>query len=171
MIINFCRDDVFWTAEPFVTKLSMLGHHHELDCHVKRLLYCLQGQGHNEGSCNQNMTVYYFSWTADSFSTTLSLMVHYHELECLVERFYCCVQGQGHSRGSCFHVCPDDIFWTAEPFVTNWVWWCIIIGPSVMSLVFCHARWQTLLYLSSSLSFLPSFSSSCEQIYCFIWIS
>ena len=32
-------------------------HDHKLDCHVKTLGCCLEGQGHSEGLYNQNMTV------------------------------------------------------------------------------------------------------------------
>ena len=38
-------------TEPFVT--SMVMHHHGTQCHVKRLVWYLQGHGHSEGSCYQ----------------------------------------------------------------------------------------------------------------------
>ena len=48
----------------FVTKVVILLHHRQVvlrhrqvECHVKRLGCCLQGQGHSEGSYNQNVTV------------------------------------------------------------------------------------------------------------------
>ena len=41
------------TAELFVTKLGMVMHHHGPECHAKRLVCYLQGQGPSEGSYNQ----------------------------------------------------------------------------------------------------------------------
>jgi len=43
--------------QPFVTKLDILVHHHELECHAKMLGFYLQGQGHSVGLYNQNMMV------------------------------------------------------------------------------------------------------------------
>ena len=43
--------------EPFVAKPFMVMHHHEPECHVKRLFCYLQGQGHSEGSYNPNITI------------------------------------------------------------------------------------------------------------------
>ena len=39
--------------------------------HARRLVCCLQGQSHSEGSHNKNMTLYYVFWTADPFATEL----------------------------------------------------------------------------------------------------
>ena len=39
---------ILWTADPFWTKLSLMVHHHKLECHVKTLLYNAHGQGHSE---------------------------------------------------------------------------------------------------------------------------
>ena len=41
--------DISSTAEPSVTKLGVLMHHHGPDCHAKRLVCCLKGQGHSYG--------------------------------------------------------------------------------------------------------------------------
>ena len=43
--------------QPFVPKLGIVVHHHELECHVKKLGFYLQGQGDSMGLYNQNMTV------------------------------------------------------------------------------------------------------------------
>ena len=56
MLVNFHLDHIFSTAEPFVTKLDMVMHLHGSQCHVKRLVCYLHGQGHSEGS-QPNMTV------------------------------------------------------------------------------------------------------------------
>ena len=43
--------------QTFATKLGIMVHHHEPDCHVKKLGFYLQGQGHSVCLYNQNMTV------------------------------------------------------------------------------------------------------------------
>ena len=44
----FCY--MFWTADFFGNQLSLTVLVHKLECLVKRLLCCIQGQGHSEGS-------------------------------------------------------------------------------------------------------------------------
>ena len=41
---------MFWTADFFGDQLSLTVYVHKLECLVKRLLCCIQGQGHSEGS-------------------------------------------------------------------------------------------------------------------------
>ena len=55
--VNVHLDDIFSTAEPFVTKVGMVMHHHGLECHAKRFVCYFQGHGHSKGSYDQNMTV------------------------------------------------------------------------------------------------------------------
>ena len=43
--------------QPFVTKLGIVVHHHELECSAKKMGFYLQGQGQSVGLYNQNMTV------------------------------------------------------------------------------------------------------------------
>ena len=43
--------------QSFVTKLGIVVHHHEAECHVKKLGLYLQGQGHSVGLYNQNVMV------------------------------------------------------------------------------------------------------------------
>ena len=38
---RFSPDDVFWTAQTFVTKLGMMVHRHESECHAKRLIFAV----------------------------------------------------------------------------------------------------------------------------------
>ena len=60
--------------------------HHEPECHAEKVVCYLQGQGHSEGSYNQNMTLYYIFLFADPFTNGLSLMVTHHKPECLVKK-------------------------------------------------------------------------------------
>ena len=46
---------MFWTADFFGDQLSLTVHVHKLECLVKRLLCCIQGRGHSEGSELQRM--------------------------------------------------------------------------------------------------------------------
>ena len=48
-LIDASLDGIFWTAESFVTKLSMVIHHHKLECHAKERGCCFQGHGHSKG--------------------------------------------------------------------------------------------------------------------------
>ena len=52
MLMNIRLDDIFLIAEPVITTLCMMMHHHELECHVKRLVCRLWDQGHSEGEYN-----------------------------------------------------------------------------------------------------------------------
>ena len=47
----------FRTTKLYATKLGMLVHHHDPECHVERLGSCFQGQGHSAGSNPEKVTV------------------------------------------------------------------------------------------------------------------
>ena len=53
MPVNVHLDDISSAAEPSVTKLGMVMQHHGPTCHSRRLVCCLQVQGHSEGSFDQ----------------------------------------------------------------------------------------------------------------------
>ena len=80
--VNVHLDDKSSAAEPSVIKLGMVMQHYEPDCLSKRLVCCLQGQGHSEGSYkgsyNQNMDMLYIIWTANPFANKFGLMSLYH---------------------------------------------------------------------------------------------
>ena len=50
--VNVHLDGISSTAEPSVTKLAMMMHHHGPECQARRLVCCLQVQGYSEGSYN-----------------------------------------------------------------------------------------------------------------------
>ena len=74
-------DNISSAAEPFVTKLGTVMQHHRPKCHSRRLVYCLQVQGHSEGPLDQT-----------TISTELLLFLQpnldgslsYDKLECFV---------------------------------------------------------------------------------------
>ena len=55
--LNVCLDGIFQTIEPFVAKCGIMIeiHHQEPEYLGKRLFCYHQGQGHDQGSCNQIM--------------------------------------------------------------------------------------------------------------------
>ena len=48
--VNVHLDDISSAVEPSVTKLGVVMQHHGPKCHARRLVCCLQVQGHSEGS-------------------------------------------------------------------------------------------------------------------------
>ena len=55
--VNVCPDDIFWTTKDFISKLGIVMHHYDLECHAKRLICYFQGQGPCKSSYDQNMTI------------------------------------------------------------------------------------------------------------------
>ena len=51
--VNVHLDDISSAAEPSETKLGVVMQHHWLKCHARRLICCLQVQGHSEGLFDQ----------------------------------------------------------------------------------------------------------------------
>ena len=82
--VNVHLDSIFSTAEPIVTKLGMVMHHHEPECHARRLVCCLQVQGPLRAHINKYGCFYHIYWTAHLFATKFNWMVHHHKLECFV---------------------------------------------------------------------------------------
>ena len=77
----------------------------ETVCHAQESGCYLQGQGHNKGLYNHNMTVSTISSELTiSFATELSLLVDHHKPEHTLKICYCCVRSQSHSNGSKFNL-------------------------------------------------------------------
>ena len=101
--VSVCPDDIFFTAEHFVTKLGSVMYHHEPECMQKDWFAIFKVK---VIAYNQNYDSFcYICWTADPFATKLDLMVHCHKSECFMEKWECCVQGQGHSKFQNFNEC------------------------------------------------------------------
>ena len=75
-----------------------------MDQSVKRKgwAFSLQGEGHHEGSCNQNAVCIMFSELLIVLQPNLILMLHHYTSECLVKRLgLVYLQScQDHSKGS-----------------------------------------------------------------------
>ena len=52
--VNVHLDDISSTAEPFVTQLGVVMHHHGPECYARRLVCCLEVQGHSDDSNSYN---------------------------------------------------------------------------------------------------------------------
>ena len=80
------RVKLLMIVQTITSKPRIVMHHHEPECRAqkkKKVCYC-QGQGHSEGSCDQNKTlstIYIIFWPADSSATKLGLMIHHHKPE------------------------------------------------------------------------------------------
>ena len=97
---NVHLGDISSTAEPFLTTLGIVMHHHGPVCHVWRLICCLQGHDHSKGSYNQIWLFQPYPLYCWSFATRFNGMVHHHKLECLVWKLDFCFQCLGHSESS-----------------------------------------------------------------------
>ena len=86
LILIYPSPTSFWrgVGREIVENTPYQSNTHEPDCLPKRLVCCLQGQGHSEGSYNQNMTfLYLLNWWS-FFSTKLGLMAHHQKALCCV---------------------------------------------------------------------------------------
>ena len=89
----------------------MVVHRPEPVCHAQELGCYFQGQGHNKGLYNHNMTVstismlYFLNFLVVVFSSTeLRLLVDHHKPKQTLKMCFCCVKGQGHSNDSKFNL-------------------------------------------------------------------
>ena len=137
--VNACPDDIFWNAEPFTTKPGMVMHHYQPECSSKRLVCCLQGQGHNYRWYNQNMPFYILS----ELLILLQLkLVRWHIIirwivlwKDLIALLRSKSRSQKRLRIS-VSIHLEDISSAADLLQPNLVWWCNIMGQR--RLVCCH---------------------------------
>ena len=133
--VNVCLDDTFYTTKHFVSKLGIVMHHYESNCHAKRLICYFQGQGHCKSSYDKKRDNFYcIFWTADPFATKLGLIVHYRKPEFFMEKWDCCVQGQRQSKISECQWMFFQIISSKLPniLLPNLVLWCTIMSQTVM---------------------------------------
>ena len=95
-------------------------HHHEPECHAKKMGFYLQGQGHIVGLYNQNKTVSTISFTSEPFATKLNLNVDHHKQRSVQWKCWIAVWSLSQPRLKVsVNVSLDDILCIAEPFVTK----------------------------------------------------
>ena len=93
---------IFWTADPFATKLGLMAHHHKVDCLVKRLDCCFWSRSRSQKRCRIPVNVHLddISSSAQPSVTKLGMVIQHHEPKCYARKFVSCLQVQGHSEGS-----------------------------------------------------------------------
>ena len=83
MSVSVCLDYIFWITEHFVTKFSMVMQCHKPECPAEFCCCCyLQGQGHSEGSYDENMILSIIL----SELLTLWLIVYHQQPESSVKK-------------------------------------------------------------------------------------
>ena len=119
--VNVSLDDILCITEPFVTKPSMARHHYKPQCHMRKMGFYLEGQGHSNWISVHTITEMTFSIICSELlilgGNQLSLTVHVHKLYWRSRsqwRFWTSV-----------NVSPDNI-----SDRSNLVWWCIIISQT-----------------------------------------
>ena len=86
---------IFWTADPFATKLCLIVYYHKPECFMEKFDCCPQGHGHSKiSNCPDDIF-----WNTESFTAKLVIVMHHYESDCLSKGLVCCLQGQGHSYG------------------------------------------------------------------------
>ena len=98
--VNVSLDDILCIAELFVTKPSMVRHYYKPESHVRKMGFCLQGQGYNHWISIHTIKYdyfYYMFWNADFWGATN--LVWQCMWSVFSKRLLCCIQGQGHSEG------------------------------------------------------------------------
>ena len=66
--VNVSLDDILCIVEPFVTKNSVVRHLYKPECHMRKMGFYLQGQGHSNWISVHTIKYdyfYYMFWTAD----------------------------------------------------------------------------------------------------------
>ena len=79
-----CLDDIFWTTEPFITKRSIVVHHHELDWKDWYAVFMVTA----EASYCQMMA---FFCVCEMLILLQPNLVWCHKLDCLLTRLNCSV--------------------------------------------------------------------------------
>ena len=87
----------FWTADSMATRVGLMIHYHKPECLVEKLDYCIQGQGHSEGSKCRCLPRWYFL-NRQTFCYQTRIVMHHNEHH--AKKVVCYFQGQGHTKGS-----------------------------------------------------------------------
>ena len=131
MSVNVCSDNIFWTAEHFVTKLGIVMQHHEpVLCRILLLLLLLSSatmsrsqQGliwsEYDSVCYSFWSVHSSATKRDSLATKLGLMIP-HRKPYEKKKDYT-LKVKVTAKGQNVSVCPDGIFELPCIWLTNLV--------------------------------------------------
>ena len=159
--VNVHLNDISSAAEPSVTKLAMVMQHHGPK-YARRLVSCLQVQGHSGGSFDQIWLFLSYLLNCWSFCSQI-WMVHYHKLKnkIVVFKVKITVTVQNFIESLCilyllYHWslgnqrrCAYLLFIITNQAQQSWhiltvaLWLTLSLGTLWGLGVFCHARWQT----------------------------
>ena len=134
---------IFWTADPFATKLCLIVHYLKPECSMKKLDCCVQGRGHSKISKCQGMLIYSIFLIAEPFTTKLSMVMCHHEPDCPSKRLLSSrSRSQQKIIKSEYGFLIDLNCWT----YCNWTlfWWL-----SVISWIVFWKDWMALLWSRS----------------------
>ena len=90
-VSRFCPDNIFTTAQSFITEFEMVVHHNKLECYAKRLVCYLQNRTYSEGSYKNNYDCTVF-WAADPLAIKLSSMVFKVKVTAKFQNFIECLE-------------------------------------------------------------------------------
>ena len=92
---------IFWTADPFATRLGLMVHYYKPEYLLKKLDCCVQDQGHSKSSKCQWMFVQMIP--SELLNLLLPNLVWWYiimnQSVCYKKRFFCCLHCQSHSEG------------------------------------------------------------------------
>ena len=88
--------------DPFACKLSLMAHHHKVDCLVKRLdcSVVVKVKVTERLRIPVNVHMDDISSAAEHSVTKFGIVMHHHGPEYHARRLVCCLKSQGHSEGS-----------------------------------------------------------------------
>ena len=142
--VQFCLDDISWTAQPFLTKFIML-YYHEAKCHAEKLVHYLHGQGHSEGLNTSKILLcplYLLNCRSVCYQTWFGSIASKAGVSCgkigllcsrtrLQRRFKMSVS---------VRMISSELQNVLSP---NLVWWCSIMSQSVMlNKIVCYFQGQ-----------------------------
>ena len=76
-LFRYCPQDIFWTAQLFISKLFMVVHHHESGWFA---VFMVKVTLRAATIKIWQFLLYLFLWTSDPFAANLNLMTHHHKL-------------------------------------------------------------------------------------------
>ena len=94
MTIFFC---IFWTADPFATKLGLIVHYYNHKCFMEKLDHGFKVKITANFKISVNVCSDDIFWVMKPFATKLGMVMHYCKPDCLSKRSVCYLQGRGHS--------------------------------------------------------------------------
>ena len=131
--VNVSLADILCIAGPFVTKPSMARHHYKPERHMRKMGFCLQGQGHSNWISVHTTKYDYFCYNYVLncwfvLATNLVWQCMFISWSVLWKGFFAVFKVKVTVKvWTSVNVCPDNI-----SDRSNLVWWCIIISQTII---------------------------------------